>query len=47
MLAKLTEESCLRQEVEKAKTNLTMELEALCEQTDKAKANTVMEFRVF
>ena len=46
MLAKLKKESRLRQEAEKVKTNLMMELEALQEQMDKAKANAVMEFRV-
>lgn len=45
--AKLKEESHLREEVEKAKTNLTMQLAALHEQKDKAKVDTVEEFRVF
>ena len=45
-LAKLKEESRLKEEAEKAKTNLTMELAVLHEQMDKAKANAVVEFHV-
>lgn len=45
--AKLKEESHLREEAEKAKTNLTMQLAALHEQKDKAKVDTVEKFRVF
>lgn len=45
-LAALAEETRLREEVEKAKVNLTVELAALYDQMDKAKANTVAEFRV-
>lgn len=44
--AKLREESCLREEAEKAKTNLTTELTTLREQMDKAKDDAVAEFWV-
>ena len=37
----------MREEAEKAKTNLTMQLAALCEQKDKAKVDVVAEFWVF
>nr|POE81231.1 hypothetical protein CFP56_47455 [Quercus suber] len=46
MLAKLKEESCLKEEAKKAKTNLMMELTILYEQIDKAKADTMAKFRV-
>lgn len=44
-LAELVEETRRLEEVEKAGTNLTMELAALREQMDKAKADVVVEFR--
>lgn len=43
---KLKEESHLREEAEKVKTNLTTELTALREQTEKAKADAFPEFRL-
>ena len=43
---KLKEESRLKEEVEKAKTNLTMELVVLHKQMDKAKADVMAEFCV-
>lgn len=45
-IAKLKEESRLREEMEKAKLNLVTELTTLRGQVDKAKADTVVEFRV-
>ena len=44
--AKLKEESHLREEAKKAKTNLTTKLAALHEQMDRAKADAMMEFWV-
>lgn len=44
-LVELVEETHRLEEVEKAGTNLTMELAALREQMDKAKADVVVEFR--
>ena len=44
--ATLKEESRLREEAEKAKTNLTTELAALHELMDKAKADAMAEFWV-
>jgi len=46
MLAKLKEETHLKDEVEKAKTNLMMERTTFREHIDKAKVDTVVEFRV-
>lgn len=46
MLAKLKKETCLQEDAEKVKSNLTIELTALCEQMDKAKADIVEEFHV-
>lgn len=43
---KLKEESHLREEAEKVKTNLTTKLTTLREQTEKAKADAVPEFRL-
>ena len=45
-LAELKEESRLKEEVKKAKTNLAMELAILHKLMDKAKADIVVEFRV-
>nr|POE80585.1 hypothetical protein CFP56_14993 [Quercus suber] len=46
MFAKLKKETHLKEEAEKAKTNLMMEQMAFCKHMDKAKADTVVEFRV-
>ena len=46
MIAKLKEETHLKEKVEKAKTNLMMERTAFREHIDKAKVDTVVEFRV-
>ena len=46
MLAKLKEETHLKEEVKKAKTNLMMERTTFREHIDKAKADTMAEFRV-
>ena len=43
---KLKEESCLREEAEKAKADLATELTTLRMQMDKAKASANTEFRV-
>lgn len=45
-LTKLKEETHLREEAKKAKTNLTTELATLHEQMDKAEANAVAKFQV-
>lgn len=42
--AKLKEESCLREEVEKTKNKLTTKLDALHEQMDNTKVDVVVEF---
>ena len=44
--AKMKEESRLRDEAEKTKTNFTIELEALREQMDKARVDAMAEFLV-
>ncbi|KAK9995625.1 hypothetical protein SO802_020311 [Lithocarpus litseifolius] len=44
--AKLKEESCLREEAEKAKADLATELTTLRGQVEKAKADAVEEFKV-
>ena len=43
---KMKEESRLREQAEKTKTNLTTELEALREQMDKARVDAMAEFLV-
>lgn len=45
-LAKLKKETQLLEEAKKAKTNLTTELAALCEQMDKAKVDVMAKFKV-
>lgn len=44
-LALLEKETCLREELEKANSNLTMELVALCEQMEKAKVDALAGFQ--
>ena len=46
MLAKLKEETYVKEEAEKVKTNLIMEQTAFYKHMDKAKADTMAEFRV-